>query len=300
MSGFDALWLAQREPFDLAARSITLERRFAEALRSGGLSSPGPIRLIDLGGGTAANFRALAPRLGGDQHWLLCDHDPQLLSSAARSITRWALEHGWECSRSSSTVVVRAGSQRWSLETREIDLARSLEELDALSFDGVTTTAFLDLVSLAWLERLARWVQTAARPLLATLTVDGRRRWSSALAGDALIDDTFQRHQAGDKGFGQSVGPGAAQALAGLFGALGVACETENSDWRIGASAVGMLRRLAAEAAAVALEIDPHLERDITAWLAERLRQIDAGAVSLTVGHLDLLALPEPRDSLSA
>lgn len=59
MSGFDADWLAQREPFDLAARSRLLEQAFAaELVRN---RPHAAIRLADLGGGTAANFRALAP-----------------------------------------------------------------------------------------------------------------------------------------------------------------------------------------------------------------------------------------------
>lgn len=296
MSGFDALWLAQREPFDLAARSTALERRFADAMRERSATPRSPARLIDLGGGTAANFRALAPRLAGDQHWLLCDHDPQLLTSALRSITQWALEHGWECSRSASSVLVKAGNGRWSLEAREIDLARDLEVLDLEHVDGVTTTAFLDLVSRSWLERLANWIRSSGRPLLATLTVDGRRRWAPELAADSIIDEAFRRHQSGDKGFGQSIGPGAAQRLAELFTAQGVVCETETSDWRIGAQAPGMLRRMAAEAAAVAIEVEPSLKAEIDDWLADRYGQVSAGQASLTVGHLDLVALPEVPD----
>ena len=292
MSGFDALWLAQREPFDLAARSSALEHGFAEAMRVRSQGDSGPVRLLDLGGGTAANFRALAPRLGGDQHWLLCDHDPQLLSAAQRSIAQWAVDQGWECSRSTSAVVVKTGSERWSLETREIDLAGELESIDATRFDGVSTTAFLDLVSQDWLERLARWIERSGRPLLATLTVDGRRRWMPVLEPDAWIDDTFRHHQAGDKGFGKSLGPQAAQMLAEIFRARGVACDTEASDWRIGSDAPAMLRRMAAEAAAVATEVAPARGSEIEAWRIERDRLIALGRASLTVGHIDLLARP--------
>lgn len=292
MSGFDALWLAQREPFDLAARSSALEQRFAEAMRAHSRGHSGAVRVLDLGGGTAANFRALAPRLGGDQHWLLCDHDPQLLSAAQRSIAQWAIDQGWECSRSTGAVVVRTGAERWSLETRDIDLADELESIDAASFDGVSTTAFLDLVSRDWLERLASWIERSERPLLATLTVDGRRRWTPALESDAWIDDTFRHHQAGDKGFGLSLGPQAAQTLADIFRARNVPCETEVSDWRIGSDAPAMLRRMAAEAAAVASEVEPSRGADIEAWRVERDRLIAQGRASLTVGHIDLLARP--------
>ncbi len=50
MSGFDAAWLALREPHDHAARSASLADRFALAVGA----RP---RLTDLGAGTGANLR---------------------------------------------------------------------------------------------------------------------------------------------------------------------------------------------------------------------------------------------------
>ncbi len=291
MSGFDADWLAQREPFDLAARSHPLEQSFARALTS--VRSNQPLRLADLGGGTAANFRALAPRLAGDQQWLLLDHDAQLLSDAPRRIAQWATDQGWQAAVHDHRCEVLAGSARWTLATRQIDLAASLESIEAVQFDGIVTTAFLDLVSLTWLERFARWLVESRRPLLATLTVDGVRRWQPEIEGDALIDAAFRRHQGGDKGFGESVGPGAADALAQCFRALACPVWTEQSNWQIGPREAAMLGRMADEAVQVALEVSPAERLQIEAWRARRGAQIGQHEASLVIGHLDLLAVPE-------
>ena len=295
MSGFDADWLAQREPFDLAARSRALEQSFARALKP--RRSEHPLRLADLGGGTAANFRALAPRLAGDQQWLLLDHDAQLLADAPQRIAQWAVGQGWQVSVHDHRCDVHTGSARWTLATRQIDLAASLESLDAAQFDGIVTTAFLDLVSLTWLERFARWLVTARRPLLATLTVDGARRWQPEIEADGFIDAAFRQHQGGDKGFGESVGPGAADSLAQCFRALGCPVWTAQSNWQIGPREAAMLGRMADEAVQVALEVSPAEHTRIEAWRAVRGAQIARCEAALVIGHLDLLAVPEPTAS---
>src|SRR5262245_23237889 len=92
MSGFDASWLARREPFDIAARDAALARRFAVALGEGDR----PRRIVDLAAGTGASFRALAPQIEGEQDWLLVDHDPLLIAAQRDAISRWAQQHGWQ------------------------------------------------------------------------------------------------------------------------------------------------------------------------------------------------------------
>ncbi len=81
MSGFSAEWLRQREPFDAAARAVAAERlqlaRWLAALKP----DAAPWRVIDLGCGTGANYRALAPMLAGPQQWCVVDHDKALLDA---------------------------------------------------------------------------------------------------------------------------------------------------------------------------------------------------------------------------
>ena len=131
MSGFDAEWLALREPADVAARSLALTDKLAQALPIGQ-----PLRVLDLGAGTGSNARFLSPRLPPGQRWLLVDHDAALLAHASES----------------------RGVER---STCRIDVVEAeLSQLDDLGHcfaaqDLVTASALLDLVSDAWLRLLA-------------------------------------------------------------------------------------------------------------------------------------------------
>jgi hypothetical protein len=53
-----------------------------------------------------------------------------------------------------------------------------------------------------------------------------------------------------------------------------------------------MLLRMVDESAAVAREVDPAAAEMFDHWAALRRSQASAGALSLQVGHQDLLALP--------
>jgi hypothetical protein len=289
MSGFAADWLRRREPLDARARDADLARRYGAAL---GKAQPGPRRIVDLAAGTGANFRVLAPLLGGDQDWLLVDNDPALLDAQSAAIADWARQAGWHCRDTDGGVLVETGNATWRARPRRLDLARFLENIDLAACDGVTTTAFLDLVSKTWLEKLSDWLARFPRPLLATLTVDGRRAWQPALPADARILEAFQRHQSGDKGFGPALGAGAVSGLADHLAVQGFSVMTARSDWRVGGEARDLLLQMAEESATVACETEPADSALFAAWLAERSAQIRAGLLTLDVGHLDLLAIP--------
>lgn len=292
MSGFDSNWLQQREPFDNAARDRALARRFGATLDDAAANSAAPRRIIDLAAGSGANFRHLAPQLNGDQDWLLIDHDPLLLTAQGVQITQWAKAQGWPCVDEDGVLCLQARQGRWRVHARALDLAQSLERVDFGSCDGVTTAAFLDLVSTAWLERLAHLLAAQKKPLLAVLTVDGRRQWQPALPADAAINAAFQRHQLGDKGFGAAAGARATADCAERLMTLGYAVSTARSDWRITTADNAMLQQMVTEAAAVARSAEPADSVAIDAWLATRQSQIAASALALDIGHLDLLALP--------
>ncbi len=82
MSGFSADWLALREPVDALARNQELTAQLIAWRRQ-----PGFLSVLDLGSGTGANLRFLAPWLSDQQYWRLVDADPILLADGA---TRFA------------------------------------------------------------------------------------------------------------------------------------------------------------------------------------------------------------------
>ena len=79
-----AAWLELRESADAAARSPSMAERLGRTLASGGnLRRTGdPVTVHDLGAGAGSMMRWLAPRLVGEQHWLLHDTDTSLLERA--------------------------------------------------------------------------------------------------------------------------------------------------------------------------------------------------------------------------
>jgi hypothetical protein len=72
MTEFSRAWLRLREPYDAAARSLDLVRKFAAALAA----EP---RVADLAAGTGANKRFLAPHLPPSTRWLLVDRNAPVL-----------------------------------------------------------------------------------------------------------------------------------------------------------------------------------------------------------------------------
>lgn len=290
MSGFEADWLERREPFDIAARDAGLARRFGAALKE----APRPCRIVDVAAGTGAGFRALAPHLAGDQDWLLIDHDPRLLAAQAGAISRWARERGWQCRAIDGGIGIDTGAARWRARSLALDLARDLDARDLACCDGVTTTAFLDLVSAAWLDRLCGALARRRVPLLAALTVDGRRAWHPPNAADARVDAAFARHQARDKGFGPALGGRAASHLADRLALEGYEVALSRSDWLIGERHRDMLLAMIGETMAVACEAEPAQAPCFTGWAQERRDQTRCG-LSLEIGHVDVLAVPSER-----
>lgn len=291
---FDPSWLALRRAADGAARAPELEARAAEWLRQRQATTAPPqrLRLIDLGSGSGANPRHLAPRLPGPQDWTLIDHDSGLLARA----------------RAACAGLRAADGGAVGVSTRSQDLAR----LDAGTLAGadlVCASALLDLVDAAWLERLADACAAARCALLVTLSVDGSWRFLSGAATTAAeasladADDDFVRaafnaHQRRDKGLGAALGPDAAPALAACLEQRGFEVRLAASPWRL---------RLAepADAALARALIDgwrdaartqrPDAAARITAWHARRTAEcVPHGGGTLEVGHIDLFATP-PR-----
>jgi hypothetical protein len=292
--GFGLDWLRLREPHDLRARSRELARRFGVAVRAraGGETAA----LVDLGAGSGANFRALAPLMSGDQDWRLVDRDRTLLAHQAAEIAQWARGQGYRVTHGSGVVTVAAGAAQWRAQSVELDLARDLAALPLASAHGVTCAALLDLVSAAWLEQLADRLAAARVPFLGSLSVDGRRAWWPTHADDAAISDAFARHQRGDKGFGTALGADAPAAAEAAFRARGYRVTTAAGEWRLAAGDAVMLAALIDETAEAAGEIDPG--PSVSRWREERSAMLRGGKLALTIGHVDILA--EPAESPAA
>ncbi|MCX7892135.1 MAG: class I SAM-dependent methyltransferase [Burkholderiales bacterium] len=271
MSGFSEQWLALREGADAAARAAALVPAIRP--RDGRTAV-----VVDLGAGTGANLRWLAPRLACPSRWIAVDHDAALLAR----------------------ITARPFPEGTAVEPLALDLAQALDRVPFAQADLVTASALLDLVSEAWLERLAAACAAARVPVLFALTYDGRVAWTPRERGDETVRELVNRHQRGDKGFGPALGPAAAGRAAALFAARGYEVSSAASDWTLGPEEAALQSALVAGWLEAALEVAPAERAALADWAARRRAWIASGASRLAVGHVDLGGLPERRNAEDA
>jgi methyltransferase family protein len=269
MSGFSTEWLAMREPYDRSARNGAALDAVAMAF-----ADAPAVAVTDLGCGTGATMRAVAPRLTSPQSWRLVDNDTVLLEKASVE----------------GAASMPAGA---SLTTVVADLAGAIEPA-LRDCDLVTTSALLDLVSTAWLERLVASLARLACPFYAALSYNGDVALSPASRFDAEVIAAVNRHQRTDKGFGPALGPDAARTAPERLRAAGFTIIEGRSDWRLGAGDGAIQREMLAGWAGAARDIgvDPAI---IERWLGERQNHVAAGRSQMRVGHVDFFATPTGR-----
>ena len=264
--GFSADWLALRAPADDRARAADLITAAASAVEGAA-----PLTIVDLGAGTGATMRALAPEFPTPQAWTLVDADPALLAVAEASA---------------------AGTQPGVVvTTRLADLvAEPAPWTESPSL--VTASALFDLASRVWIDRLAAACAADRVPLLAMLTYDGVLQAAPVMPFDDTMRVAFNTHQRGEKSFGRAEGPDAPAALAAAFGAHGYRVMERETPWVLLAGRDDALIEAMLDGwAGAASEILPELTAEIARWRAARKRATER----LTVGHKDQLFLPPSR-----
>lgn len=266
MSGFSPDWLELREPCDTRARSEEL----VIALRS--LLPSRPLRVLDLGAGTGANIRYLAPLLGGEQRWCLVDNDPRLIERQPSSL---------------------GGAHfRCEVLSQRLDLVTELSSLPVSECQLVTASALLDLVSADWLASLASRCAALGVPVLFSLSYDGRVQCLPNDPDDEWVIDLVNLHQRGDKGFGPALGPDATRYACEVFAALGFQTRIAPSDWVIESDERAFQRELIAGWSGAARELAPSESARIERWHRQRDADIMSGSSRIRVGHQDFLAWP--------
>jgi hypothetical protein len=252
-------WLVLRAPADAAARSSELAERLARHL-----AAPDRLVIHDLGGGSGAMGRWLAPRLPGPQHWVVHDRDADLLALAVAAPPRPA----------SVTV-----------EARRSDITR-LTPADIAGASLFTASALLDLLTG---DELARMLDVCAGlPMLLALTVTGRVTLSPADPLDARLGAAFNAHQRRDR----LLGPDAVAATVDALRRTGAEVLVRPSPWHLDAAQAGLTAEWLRGWVAAACEQEPALAAEAGAYRNRRLAQVAAGTLAVAVDHADLLVLP--------
>ena len=268
VEAFDAAWLTLREPVDHRSRPETLVTELEREWRLRRWRT-----VLDLGSGTGSNLRYLAPKLSGRQVWTLFDQDADLLAAAATDT-----------------------------ENVHVSCVRGdLVDLSVGGVDLVTASALLDLVSEGWLRGLVDACCGARCGVLFALTYDGTILWSGedpehpdpGVVDDSLVREAVNRHQQKDKGLGPALGPRAGSLAESLFRRAGYRTSLAASAWQLGPSDGELVRALIDGWEQAAVEVCADQEKRIRRWADVRRRAAETHGFMLTVGHVDLLALPD-------
>jgi len=250
-------WLSLREPADAAARSAELADRLGQHL-----AAAGRLVIHDLGGGSGAMGRWLAPRLPGPQHWVVHDRDAGLLKLAAADVP--------------GPVTV---------EGRRSDITRLTRgELAGASL--VTASALLDLLTAD--ELVLVLVASAGCPMLLALTVVGHVTLTPEEPLDALMGAAFNAHQRR----GRRLGPDAVAAVVDELRGTGAEVLVRPSPWRLDAARSDLTAEWFAGWVGAACEQEPGLAPEAGAYMERRLGQAAAGELEVIVDHADVLVLP--------
>jgi hypothetical protein len=242
-------WLALREPADAAAHATDLVERLPE----------GPHVIHDLGGGTGAMGRWLAPRLPGPQHWVLHDHDANLLAAAH-------LPHPV------------------TFETRRSDITR-LAPGDLAGATLITASALLDMLTEQELVRLVDSCASVGCPVLLTLTVAGGVELTPADPLDRRVGTAFNDHQRR-----ATLGPDAVAAAVMELERHGMEVLVRPSPWRLGHEHAELMTEWFTGWVGAACEEDAGLAAEAQDYTRRRLDQASAGQLAVTVDHADVLA----------
>jgi hypothetical protein len=248
-----------REPADAAARSAELAGRLGRHL-----PAASGLVIHDLGGGSGAMGRWLAPRLPGPQHWVVHDRDADLLELAVSN---------------------PPGAASITVEARRSDITRLTPD-DLAGASLITASALLDLLTPDELGRMLR--ACSGRPLLLALTVVGGVTLSPADRLDARVGAAFDAHQRR----GRLLGPDAVAAAVDELRGTGAELVVRPSPWRLEAPDADLTAEWLRGWVAAACEQEPALAADAGAYRDRRLAQAAAGELAVTVDHADLLVLP--------
>ncbi|MBN9152423.1 MAG: SAM-dependent methyltransferase [Microbacterium sp.] len=259
-------WLALREAADARARSTTLA---AKALRL----SRRPAVVHDLGGGTGAMARWLAPLIAGPQTWVVHDWNAALLDDAG------------------AQAVTGADGRPIELRTRIGDLAQ-LSAADLAGASLVTGTALLDVLTGAEVAAIVRACVAVGAPALFPLNVTGRVDLDPVGAADRVVQEAFNDHQRRTTEGRTLLGPDAVDEIARLFSAHGWHVRTAESPWRLGVDDTRLIGEWLTGWLDAAVEQRPSLHEWAGEVLRRRAEQLARGRLRVVVHHRDVLAWP--------
>jgi hypothetical protein len=224
----------------------------------------GQLEIIDLGAGTGANQRWLAPQLPFRQRWVHLDHDPTISRSLPPPDDTMIIDGSVEAL--SHLLASRSGGGRL-----------------------VTCSALLDVLTTAQLDAVCHAVIDSQVPALFSLTVTGTLSVTPADPDDQLLLDAFNDHQ---RRAGRA-GPDATSLTSSALQTGGFRLLRQQTPWQLSsASGREFVEQVLQERIDAAVAQDHALVPAAAVWLALRRVQLANDVLRIDLGHCDILAIP--------
>jgi len=288
---FESSWLDTREDADVRARNVSITK----SLRAF-LDDVKRINVVDLGAGTGALFRYLAPRINGRQTWRLVDRSDKLLRQSETHLAAWA---------DARQLTVGASKDPWCATNAKEEYCVFHEQknfgggLLDFSFDSkihlITASALLDLVSLNWVEELITLCLRTRASFYGSLTYDGKIDWVPSHPGDKKLLQLLNKDQRRDKGLGLALGPDAVAAVRQALALQGFVVAIGSSPWILGPVDEDLQLVLLSQWSKILEQNKDFPSRELRLWKDFHLEAIAEGKSYLRVGHQDIWATPPVR-----
>lgn len=260
-------WLLLRAEVDDRSRSSELAREAAALLPAG--------RQVvhDLGSGSGAMMRWLAPQLPGPQRWVLHDADATILEHRDRE------------------PVIDAGG-RPVISRASVEPLAELDRLALADATLVVASALLDVVTFAEARTIVDACAQLRVPVLFSLTVVGRVEFEPSDELDERFASAFDAHQRREADGRRLLGPDASGVVTSMLVDAGWRVRTVGTPWTLGFADRDLIVEWLDGWLDAAVEQQPKLSGLADRYRTKRRAQLAAGELGVTVHHEDVLAWP--------
>lgn len=216
-------WLAVRYDMDALSRNKDVE---GHALSD--INNKRHVRILDIGAGTAANFRYLSDKIMcNEQEWTLVDQNKDLLRVAKEEITR---KLGAPVLDSTDRSVFETSGKKIKVRFVVDDIFSPSSSLLDSSCDLVVANAFFDLGAENQLATFFQVLGTASCAFLATINYSGMG-FTPSEEDDKYWIHQYHNHMARQQPFGISLGPECVAHMSVLSKNMDV--KMGSSDWEM-------------------------------------------------------------------
>ena len=237
--------------------------------------------VLDLHAGTGAAVRAIAPLLAPDQSWTLICRDAAEEALARDHLTRWAPA----AHVTGDGLLLDRQGQKIAIQFRHHDVVAASGALAGPAPALVVVDDDLMRYPAPVVRKLVAVLADRRSVVLARLVYDGRLKLQPHHAADGAMTAALNRRLMRDEGYGEALGPQAANEFGEQLRLSGYSVIEGPSNLHLRAAEAPLIRAVQRRMAEAQRLVAQGHDKMIDAWVARPRR-------TLEISQTDLVALP--------